>query len=163
MKLEKWALVAEIVSGFAVVLTLVILVLGVRENTTTLRATAAAISRDSLASLNDQGIALTQDKLALIERVRDPTTSLEDLTYAERLWLQLFQRAFLQRVEAQYFRYVNGMLDDDIWQTVRFRGWRNITASTVNQELWREDRISVYTPGFVEEIESYQPPDEPGD
>ncbi len=40
MKLENWALVAEIVSGAAVVITLVFLILGIRENTNVLRAAA---------------------------------------------------------------------------------------------------------------------------
>jgi hypothetical protein len=40
MKLEKWALIAEIVSGAAVLITLIFLVLGIRENTDVQRASA---------------------------------------------------------------------------------------------------------------------------
>ena len=39
MKLEKWALIAEIVSSFAVVVTLILLVVELRDNTVALRAT----------------------------------------------------------------------------------------------------------------------------
>ena len=47
MKLEKWALLAEVVSGAAIVLTLVILILEVRANTDLSRATAyQAVTRD---------------------------------------------------------------------------------------------------------------------
>ena len=158
MKLEKWALIAEIVSGLAVVLTLVILIHGIRENTATVRATAAATSRDSLASFNDLGLMLSSENFSLLARTMDPTLAMDELTGAEQFWLSLFQRAFIQRAEAQYFRYRNGLLDDDAWQTVRHRVWRNINISDAYRETWLSDKADVYTPDFVAEIESYMPP-----
>ena len=157
MKLEKWATVAEIVSGVAVVVTLVVLVIGIRENTATVRATAAATSRDNLANFNEQALALSGENFELIARTFEPTTTWEDFTSSEQLWLQLFQRAFVQRTEAQYFRYRDGLLEEDAWETVRYRAWQNISGP-VWDEIWQLDRSAVYTPGFVEAIESYEPP-----
>jgi hypothetical protein len=37
MKLEKWALIAEIVGGVSVVITLIFLIAGIRENTAVTR------------------------------------------------------------------------------------------------------------------------------
>ena len=37
-RLQKWALIAEIVGGIVVFTTMVILIMGIRENTTALRA-----------------------------------------------------------------------------------------------------------------------------
>ncbi len=47
MKLEKWALLAEVISGAAIVVTLVLLILEVRADTDLSRATAnRAVTRD---------------------------------------------------------------------------------------------------------------------
>ena len=54
MKLEKWALLAEIISGVAIVVTVIILIVEVRGNTTVLRAT----NRQSIA----ERIVLSADK-----------------------------------------------------------------------------------------------------
>jgi len=48
-KLSEWASIAEIVSGFAVVVTLVLLILGIRENS---ELTRLSIYSDLLDSLN---------------------------------------------------------------------------------------------------------------
>jgi hypothetical protein len=52
MKLEKWALVAEISSGIAVVFTLVILIFGIQDNTNATRGSVYATSIESLNALN---------------------------------------------------------------------------------------------------------------
>jgi len=52
MKLEKWALIAEIVSGLAVVVTLAILIAGIRENTNATRASVYTTSIEGLNALN---------------------------------------------------------------------------------------------------------------
>lgn len=52
MKLERWASFAEIVSSVAVVVTLVFLVLGLRENSDIMRASSFASATDSLIDLN---------------------------------------------------------------------------------------------------------------
>jgi hypothetical protein len=161
MELEKWALIAEIVSGLAVAVTLVILFFGVRQDTATLIVAAAATSRDNLASIGDQALALSEDNFALLVRSIEPTTKWEDLTAAEQFWLRTFQRAFLQRAEAQYFRFRNGLLENDAWQTVRFRVWTNVNIPAW-REIWRNDRSNVYTSGFVEAVESCQPPEGAG-
>lgn len=113
----------------------------------------------TLASLNDLGVSLSEDKLALLIHAQEPATEWGDFTLAEQFWLRSFQRSFLQRVEAQYFRFRNGMLDEDAWKTVRYRAWANITASASSREVWSGDRGNDYTAGFVQAIESYQPTD----
>ena len=155
MQLNDWALVAEIISGVAVVVTLVLLIVGVRDNTATLRATAAAASRDSLSSFSDQMLLLDDDRLDLITRSVDPAAQWQDFTQAEQLWLETFQRSFFRRVEAQFFQFRNGLLDEDAWDTVRHRVLINI-GPPIHRQMWEVDKDMLYTRGFVEAIESYR-------
>ena len=155
-RIETYAAIGEVVSAVAVVITLAILVAGVRENTATLRASAAATSRDSLAGMSDAMLALDDEDLKLLLRSQEPSSKLEDFDDLEDFKLMTIQRAFFRRAEAQYFRYRNGLLDEDAWQTVRNRVWANIQGP-VDLALWQRDRDRVYTQGFVEAIESYEP------
>lgn len=52
MNLEKWASLAEIISGIAVVVTLIFLVVGIRENSDIMRASSFTSATDSLIELN---------------------------------------------------------------------------------------------------------------
>lgn len=115
--------IADIASAVAVVTTLGLLIASVRENTAVMRATAAAESRDSLASMNDLDLMLGEKHIEMMLRFVDPTAKFEDFTEAEKFYLWTSQRRFFRRAEAQYFRYRNGLLDEDAWQTVRNRVW----------------------------------------
>ena len=65
MKLEKWALIAEISSGIAVVFTLVILIFGIQDNTNATRGSVYATSIESLNALNRTIMANSMDKYNL--------------------------------------------------------------------------------------------------
>ena len=148
--------IADIASAVAVVTTLGLLIASVRENTAVMRATAAAESRDSLASMNDLDLMLGEKHIEMMLRFVDPTAKFEDFTEAEKFYLWTSQRRFFRRAEAQYFRYRNGLLDEDAWQTVRNRVWTNMQGP-VPSAIWRRDRDKLYTRGFVESVESYRP------
>jgi hypothetical protein len=118
-----------------VVLTLVILVIGVRENTDTIRATAAAESRDSLSSLDDLIVTPDDDILDVLGRVTDREVNWADLTSTEQLRMGSLVRAFLRRAIAQFFRYRNGLLDEDAWRTVLARVVTNLQSPSF-AEVW---------------------------
>lgn len=153
-RMEVFTAAAEITSAVAVVISLALLISSIRENTAVLRATAAADSRDSLASMNDLDLQLGEKHFDLILRSGQPSARPGDFSELELAYLKTSQRSFFRRAEAQYFRYRNGLLDDDAWQTVRYRVWLNI-QSPVESAIWRNDREHVYTRGFVEAIETY--------
>ena len=148
--------VSELVSAVAVVITLGLLIVSVRENTAVLKATAAAESRDSLASSDDLHLTLGDEHLLLLMRSNNPSSKPEDFSRLEMNHLLLSQRGFFRRAEAQYFRYRNGLLDEDAWQTVRYRVWANI-QTPVTMAMWKADRAEIYTSGFVDAVESYRP------
>ena len=58
-KLSDWASITEIVSGIAVVITLIVLVVGIRENTEVTRASAY---EDSINSMNDFRTRIIDDR-----------------------------------------------------------------------------------------------------
>jgi hypothetical protein len=64
MKLSDWASVAEIVSGIAVVVTLMFLVLSIRENSDIMRASSFADTSDSLIELTRD--IIRDDELSVI-------------------------------------------------------------------------------------------------
>ena len=57
-KLSDWASIAEIVSGVAVVITLIFLIVGIRENTNVVRASAFS---DNLSAFNDFSMTVAAD------------------------------------------------------------------------------------------------------
>ena len=87
---------AEVVSAVAVVVTLVILIASVRENTAVLRATAAAESRETLARMSDVDLMLGQPHFALLLRSQQPTVKPEDFSEVEMMHLTTAQRAFFR-------------------------------------------------------------------
>jgi len=155
-RMQTFTSAAEIVSAVAVVVTLVVLIASVRENTAAMQAAAAASSRDSMVSMNDLFLTLDDDDLNLFLAAAQSDSSLDGFSELEQFKLLVQQRSFFRRAEAQYFRYRNGLLDDDAWQTTLFRVWANIQPPA-ERALWEEDKHRVYTSGFVDTVEAYRP------
>ena len=124
-KLEIWALIAEIIGGFAILVTLVLLVVEVSENTSTLKAN----TYDSLvADLGEWRLGNARNDY--IPTIRGPFSELSEV---EQLRVRdsivslffIFERAFIQwRV---------GNLDDDAWE--RFH--RSVCSVSLNPEFER--------------------------
>ena len=110
MKLERWALVAEIVSGVAVLVTLVILVVGVNANTD---VTRAAVYEDLMADLNQFNLAMVDDEALADLWLGDD--ALGDLDDAAANRLILLNRVVFRIYEAAYFSYRNGSLGGSQW------------------------------------------------
>ncbi len=163
-KSHEYAAWAEVISAAAVVITLAILIVEVRDNTSAIKANAAATTRDSLASSNDLVMQLDTDYLALVMRSNRAGLDLSDFEGIERFRIIVFQRSFFRRAEAQFFAYRAGLLEENVWETVRGRVIANLT-SPVWVEIWKRDRTTVYTREFVEEVENHidiDNPPEPG-
>jgi len=152
-KIQSYAGIAEVVSAAAVVITLLILVFEIRGNTDAMRATAAAASRDSLASSSDLILGFDDKTMKLMVDSTAPAATLKKLSAGERIRIKSMERSFFRRAEAQYFRYQMGLLDHEAWRTVRSRVVRNLRAP-LWREIWDLENASVYTESFVNEIES---------
>lgn len=108
-KLQTWALIAEIIGGFAVVLSLILLLIGVRENTDTLKA---ATYDSLLADLGEHRRAVfTNDSLT--EFSSKPR---ENLTPAEQSRVQSSILSVYYIFERAFIHWETGNLDENGWE-----------------------------------------------
>ena len=106
MKLERWALLAEIVGSVAVVVTLAILILEVRENTEESRA---ANRQRVINDLREQLLVRAQSpSLAAALAAAEAGHELTPAEYSQYIGY-LF--AVIKSVEEAYFQYADGRLD----------------------------------------------------
>jgi hypothetical protein len=106
--------------------------------------------------MNDLLLTLDDDDLNLFLVAGQADSSLDEFSDLEQFKLLIQQRSFFRRAEAQYFRYRNGLLDEDAWQTTLSRVHANI-QSPADRALWEEDKHRVYTSGFVGTVDAYKP------
>lgn len=107
-KLQKYALVAEIVSAVAIVGSLIFVGLQIRQNT---KSSEIAAYQTRVAQASDAlvALALSEDMSGLRLRVRDEgVTSLSKL---ERERLRNWNWGTLLRMQGQYYLYQQGFLD----------------------------------------------------
>lgn len=116
LRLSEWASVAEIVSGIAVLVTLVILISSVRENTETIRTSSYAANIDSIMELET-------------EIISDPDLSriyylMKEGDYDQLEGADLYRAVFIESLhfrtyEKAYFMRQRGLLGSAEWE--RFR------------------------------------------
>jgi len=95
MKLEKWALIAEVVSGIAVVITIVFLIIGIRENTAMTRASAYQTNMDSLNEW--RAMLIAEDLSAAWNAFMDTGATSErqdDIGVANIMLFAIFEKSF---------------------------------------------------------------------
>jgi len=100
LKLENWALIAEVVPGIAVIITLIVLIIGVNENT---KATYAANNLAVYSELHD--IVLTtagSDTLAAL-RYRFAAGGWEALDEEEAFRVRIIERSIFRIYETAFF------------------------------------------------------------
>ena len=109
LKLSDWASIAEIVSSIAVIVTLVFLVLGVRDNTDVLRASAYADLMDSLNEFQSEQMA-NPDSLRVWDAfVAEEAAELDGL---DRRRLTLTALILFRIYEKAYFSNQSGLIGE---------------------------------------------------
>ena len=142
MKLEKYALTAEIISGFAIVVTLIILIFEVRGNTDALRAQTInaqyenELQRRDTVVRNDGGIADIIVK----------SFGEEDLTGVERFRLARYYTNLLESFEWQFGEVQAGRLPEDRLNVSNWRGMWSQPGLVQRFEASKRNR----NPAFVE-------------
>jgi len=151
MTIENLGNIGEFVSGLAVVVSLLYVAYELRSSTRTVRASSAALSQDSLASIND--LLASNPELAGIWARAGERGTLEGLKPDEALRVVVFLRANMQRFESMYFRYEAGLLEERIWK-VRREWLAGFLLNPLVAEWWRTDRdSSLFTPDFIADLE----------
>ena len=151
-KLSDWASIAEIGSGIAVVVTLVLLILGIRENTDMTRASMFASSIESL-NATERAIMADPDLARVFLALRAKETNNLDADDRNRLIfiIALQVRTFDMAYSMQ--RY--GLYGDNEWS--RFE--RNLCAAYQRAAAAGYDQLvsDLTTPEFMNFVRSSCP------
>jgi hypothetical protein len=152
MNFEQISMIGEFVGGIGVLATLLFLLFEVRGNTKILKANAKTSGMESIAHYNE---TLAHDEILseLFERLGSGE-SLDSFTRLEQFRLTVAMRGLIQRLEAQYFQYEAGLVDDQYWNTRR--RWLKSFLDLPNLLDWWavESKSSQLTDEFVEHINS---------
>jgi len=148
MKLEKWALIAEIFSGFAIIVTLAVLIYETRQNTdATYAASYDLLSRD----LADWRMALASNPemqasyFEFVNRLDEGRREADDGNdtgglVGDTLFL-IYERA--------YFGHTYGRLADEAWER-----YERVICGNLSRRMWPVIRPNLMTKefsGFVDE------------
>ena len=149
MKLEKWALIAEIVGGVAIVGTLIFLIVEIRGNSAAIRAsTATSISERSHTQIMSH-LAIP----ALMEaRLREFAG--DQLSAMDEMMLDQSFAAGMKLAEESFIAFRDGNVDAEVWLTRAEIVLDNL-ASEAARDRWARRRLSGwYVQGFVDYIDS---------
>jgi hypothetical protein len=159
MNWDAVAAISEAIGATAVIATLIYLARQVRlsrdateENTKATRAASAALSQDSLAQINEL-IATNPDLSKLIAEAAS-SGSLAGFTREELFRFATLLRANMQRFEAMYFRYEEGLLESRVWE-VRRSWMASFIKTPAVAEWWSGEReSSAFSSEFIANIET---------
>jgi hypothetical protein len=145
MKLEKWALIAEIVSAIAIVLSLIFVGLQVRQGTEETAANSKALEATVRESMLNADLSILQSLLPYGNMAASPTTP-------EEMARQTAFAYMLGRTRENYWKqHENGMLDDESYLSYRETFLRLLVRSDFALQVWEENNPYL-VPGFVAEI-----------
>ncbi|WNC73840.1 hypothetical protein RGQ13_07575 [Thalassotalea psychrophila] len=150
MNLEEMVAIAEICGGFAVLATLIYLVVELKENSRLLKAKATTATFLGWSRWNER-MSVHPDK-ELITRSFNPNNQLEHFNHDEIVVLDFFGRAALQRFMAGYFQYKADILDNESWHhTISF--CHSFLALPFWAVWWQEEsKQMIYSEEFIKEI-----------
>jgi hypothetical protein len=133
-KLSDWASIAEIVSGIAVVITIVFLVVGIRENTNATQAVAFADLQAEFNRLNES--QLDDPALAHLWVNRFDARVTDKLNAEEFSRLVLMNRMIFRLFESAYYARKKGSLDDAQWNRFLFAMCGNFRDQS--EAVWKD-------------------------
>lgn len=142
MSLNEFTNISEIASSFGIVITLIFLVIQMRQNTRALYATM----RQSVLDEDSRylSLAVTHPEM-MIANAKPELTDEKIVSHFASMTL------FIRHRENDFVQYKNGVLDQQTWN--RFK---NSIAGTFsyarNRKFWFNYARTTFEPGFVEEI-----------
>lgn len=152
IEIERLALLAELIGGIGMLATLVFLALEVRKNSRILRANAKTTGMQSFASYNEM-VATDPVLPALFSRVF-AGDDFDLFDPEERIRMTSALRGIIQRIEAEYFQYVEGLIDERYW--TQRRTWLKRLLLLPNIAKWWavEEKSLMETEEFIAHINS---------
>lgn len=162
-KLQEYALIAEVIGGIAVIVTLVFLVMETRENTNAIQAqTYQSLTSELNASRRSERVThilQLRGKLA--------NSGMESLSELEWTELMFWHESKWGVYESAFYAYRRGILGDDEWMRFESAICRNLRIDIM---FWYPERFGTppsevlgfnlaanLTPGFTEFVDQLCP------
>lgn len=142
MNLSNLADISDIIGSVAIVITLIFLVLQMRENTRAIKASTRQSARDAdsqaiIAAIENPGAILSWTKQEMSD----------EEVIQHTFWLTLFFR----NRENDWAQYQRGVMDEDTWE--RYKS--SITATLLserNRNWWLNFGASAFKPDYVAQV-----------
>ena len=155
MDLQVFAVVAEIVSALAVTLTLIALVVSIRQNTRSQKALVV----DSLAAAITSINVPAMQSAALGSALAKVTTDWSSASREERIIAHYFLFSLFKLLENAWYQQRAGILDQAHWL-----GWESLLRKYYHSEgvrrVWWPSRRHAYSPEFQNFLSESKPPEE---
>jgi len=154
MNIDQLAALGELMGGIGVLGTLIYLAIEVRNNSKLLRINAQSSGMESFAGYNE-GVARDRELIELFDRILGGE-AFQSLSSVEQFKLTLAIRALIQRMEAQYFQYKGGLIDENYW--IQRMRWLNGLLSLPSLDNWWEveAKSAHVTDEFVTHVNSVE-------
>jgi hypothetical protein len=155
MTLELWVALAQIVSALAVTLTLLVLVVSIRQNTKSQKALVV----DSLAAAITSINVPAMQSPALGSALSKVTADWSSATREERIIAHYFLFSLFKLLENAWYQQKAGILDQAHWL-----GWENLLRKYYHSEgvrrVWWLSRQHAYSPEFQSYLAGTKPPED---
>ncbi len=142
--LSDWASIAEIVGAAAVVASLLYVGYEIHRNT----RVSLASNRQAIAA-RAQELALYSAETNIYQLLFDPSHDDMDLTESEQNHLTAYIGALLRTTEEAYLLYIDGMLEEEYWETRAGVMLAALRSPKARQIYFDTRDIGFYTSDFV--------------
>src|SRR5213083_2773206 len=157
MNLQVLVALAEIVSALAVTLTLIVLIISIRQNTRSQKALVV----DSLAAAITSINVPAMKSHALGSALSKATADWGSASREERIMAHYFLFSFFKLLENAWYQRQAGILDQAQWV-----GWETLLRKYYHAEgvrrVWWPGRKDAYSPEFQKFLSGTKPPEELG-
>jgi hypothetical protein len=155
MNLQVLVALAEIVSALAVVLTLVVLIVSIRQNTKSQKALVV----DSLAAAITSINVPAMESPALGSALSKATVDWNSASREERIISHYFLFSLFKLLENAWYQQKTGVLDQAHWL-----GWESLLRKYYHsdgvRQVWWPSRKHAYSPEFQNFLSETKPPEE---
>ena len=157
MNLQEFVAFAEIVSGLGVMLTLIVLIISIRQNTRSQKALVVDSLAAAIASINVPAM----ESHALGSAISIATADWSSATREERIVAHYFLFSLFKLLENAWYQQKAGILDKAQWL-----GWETMLRKYYHADgvrrVWWPGRKNAYSPEFQKFLSGTKPPDELG-
>lgn len=147
MKLERWALIAEIAGAIAIVISLIFVGFQIQQGTVQTALNTKAIQasiRQSILHEDLEGLYLYMDHPFLNKRI--------NIERDEEVQIKAQIVAFIRMREILWLQYRDGLLDEETWLSYRQPLTNVVFQSQIGRDVWGGEG---YSPAFREYIDAW--------